>query len=84
MLRVATLDDLVRWTRVLSELTEVAGKLSPTTAKSIYNEVTQRLVVSWRCMLTTLQASPHEHRPKGQNCKPLLSWSAFRQEDWSV
>lgn len=44
--RVHTLDDTVRWARTLSELTEVAGKLSPVTAKSIYNEVTQRLVVS--------------------------------------
>ena len=45
MARVSSLDDTVRWARVLSELTEVAGKLCPQTAKSIYIEITQRLVV---------------------------------------
>ncbi len=51
MSRVNTLDDTVRWARVMSELTEVAGKLCPQTAKSIYIEITQRLLVSSCCTL---------------------------------
>ena len=45
MVRVGTLDDTVRWARIMSELTEVAGKLCVQTAKAIYIEITQRLVV---------------------------------------
>lgn len=43
--RVGSLEDGIRWARTLSELMEVAGKLCPTSVKSAYNEITQRLVV---------------------------------------
>lgn len=60
MVRVGTLDDTVRWARVMSELTEVAGKLCPQTAKSIYIEITQRLVVCILSLSSKLFSQKHK------------------------
>ena len=78
MVRVGTLDDTVRWARVMSELTEVAGKLCPQTAKSIYIEITQRLVV---CVLS-LSSKLISQKNKAFSWPRSCHWPNARKLIW--